>query len=365
VTTTEAGIYMVNVTNSFGSTNSQPATLPVDPPVFPGFSLLTYNVGGNDATDWSTKSLQVQAIARLLQFLNPDIITLQEIPYDLSYEMMNCVNVFLPGYAFARNSGTDGAIPSLIASRFSVARSTSWLDVIDLRGFGYSNVNDSLDNFTRDLFEAEIAAPGVVQPLRVFTTHLKATSGTTCVDAAAKRAAEVAAITNFLATNLFSLYPNHPYVLAGDMNESDTDSLAIRYFISAPTSFLLTNPINPMSGSLNTFSIRASLSSRLDYVFPGGLLVSNIAATQVFRTDLLNSPLLPLLPTDSATASDHLPVLMLFNNPQRQAFQVVVHSSIEPDGQPYLGIRPGPNVSHGRFVKTDGLDRCGEQSRGC
>jgi hypothetical protein len=73
----------------------------------------------------------------------------------------------------------------------------------------------------------------------VFTTHLKATSGTTYADAAAKRAAEAAAITNFLATNLFALYPHHPYVLAGDLNDSDTNALAIQYLKSAPTGLLL------------------------------------------------------------------------------------------------------------------------------
>lgn len=75
VTAAHAGTYTVTVTNSLGSTLSQPAMLTVNPPASPGFSLLTYNVGGNGATDWSTNSPQVQAIARQLEFLNPDIIT--------------------------------------------------------------------------------------------------------------------------------------------------------------------------------------------------------------------------------------------------------------------------------------------------
>ncbi len=318
-----AGIYAVTVTNFFGSTNSQPATLTVNPPLTPGFSLLTYNVKGNGATDWSTNAPQVQAVARILQFLNPDIVTFQEIPFDLSYEMTNFVSAFLPGYAVARNSGTDGSIRGVIASRFPITRSTSWLDSIDLRGFGYSNVNNSLDNFTRDLFEAQINVPGFAQPLHVFTTHLKSTAGTTYADAAAKRAAEAAAITNFFATNLFALYPHHPYLLTGDMNDSDTNALAIQYLISAPTGLLLTNPTNPFTESINTFSIQASLSSRLDFIFPGGILASNIAGSQVFRSDLLPNPPPPLLPTDSATASDHLPALMLFDNPYDKPFRLI------------------------------------------
>ena len=66
---------------------------PSDRPA-PGFSLVTYNVKGNGASDWSTNAPQVRAIARELQFLNPDIITFNEIPYDLSYEMTNFVAAF-------------------------------------------------------------------------------------------------------------------------------------------------------------------------------------------------------------------------------------------------------------------------------
>ena len=323
VTAAQAGLYMVRVTNSLGFTNSETATLTVNRPSTPGFSLLTYNVKGNGATDWSTNSSQVQAIARQLQFLNPDIITFQEIPYDLSYEMTNFVSAFLPGYTLARNSGTDGAIRGVVASRFPITRSTSWLDGIDLRGFGYSNANNSLDNFTRDLFEAQINVPGFARPLHVFTTHLKSTSGTTYEDAADKRAAEATAITNFFATNLLTLYVNDPYVLTGDLNDSDTNALAVQYLISEPSGLLLTNPKNPFTGSINTFSAQGSLSSRLDFIFPGGLLRSNIAGSQVFRTDLLPNPPPPLLVTDSAVASDHLPVLMLFNNPYDKRFRLL------------------------------------------
>jgi endonuclease/exonuclease/phosphatase family metal-dependent hydrolase len=285
-------------------------------------SLLTWNVKGNGATNWSTNAPQVRAIARTLQYLNPDIITFQEIPYDLSYEMTNFINAFLPGYSLARNSGTDGAIRSMIASRFPITRSTSWLDGIDLRAFGYSNANNNLDNFTRDLFEAEVAVPGFARPLHVFTVHLKATSGTTYQDAAAKRAAEAAAITNFFATNLFVLYPYDPYVLTGDFNDSDTNALAIQRLLSPLTGLQLTNPKNPVTGSINTYSIQGTLNSRLDYILPNSLLFANVQTGLVFRTDVLN-PLPPnLFSNDSATASDHLPVMLLVRNPYDAPFRI-------------------------------------------
>ena len=313
------GLALDNLTVSFGTGFTN---IPPPPDTNFAFSLMTYNVKGNGATNWSTNSPQVQAIGREVQYLQPDIITFQEIPFDLSYEMTNFVNFFLPGYSLARNSGTDGSIRSVIASRFPITRSTSWLDGIDLRSFGYSNANNSLDNFTRDLFEAQINVTGFPQPLHVFTTHLKSTSGTTYAEAAAKRAAEAAAITNFFATNFFILYPLHPFLLTGDMNDSDTNALAIQRLISAPTNLQLTNPKNPVTGSINTFSIQASLSERIDFIFPNELLFSNIHTSQVFRTDLLN-PLPPNLnPADDSTASDHLPVLMVFNNPYTKPFQL-------------------------------------------
>lgn len=326
VTTNQAGNYFVVITNSAGATNSQTVTLTVEPllPSVPGVSLLTYNVKGNGAADWSTNAPQVQAIARQLQYLQPDVITFNEIPFDLRHEMTNFVVAFLPGYSLAVSSGTDGSICSAIASRHTITRASKWLDGIDLRSFGYSNANNALDNFTRDLFEAQIAVPGFARPLHVFTTHLKSTAGTTYADASAKRAAEATAITNFFATNLFVLYPYDTYALTGDMNDDDTNALAIQKLISPATGLTLTGPKNPVTGSLNTFSTTtANPGSRIDFIFPGPLLYSNIKTSQVFRTDRLTPLPSNLNSNDCKVASDHLPVLMTFNNPYDKPFQLL------------------------------------------
>ena len=343
VTADQSGEYQVVVTNSAGSTNSDVATLTVS--VRTGVSLLTYNVKGNGATDWSTNSLQLQAIARELQYLQPDIITFNEIPFDLRYEMTNFIATFLPDYQLAVSSGTDGSICSAIASRYSITRSNSWLARMDLRDFGYSNVNNNLDNFTRDLFEAQIAVPDFPRPLHVFTTHLKSTAGTTYAEASAKRAAEAAAITNFFATNLFVLYPLDPYTLSGDLNDGDTNALAIQRLISPATGLSLTDPKNPVTGSINTYSTTtANPGERIDFIFPSHLLLSNIRTGQVFRTDRL-TPLPPNLNSnDCKVASDHFPVLMEFNNPYDQPFKVFSLTRTNPmvtlqwesvPGQPY------------------------------
>src|ERR1041384_7632925 len=171
---------------------------------------------GNGATNWTTNAPQVRAIARQLQYLNPDILTLNEIPNQFTYEMTNFMAAFLPGYYLATNSATDGFIRSGIASRFPILFSQSYLPRADLNPWGYTN-----SNFPRDLFEAQIAVPGFSQRLHVFVVHLKSGQDT---DSSNKRTAEAGAISNFfvtvfLATNVDS----HPYVLSGDMNEDIND----------------------------------------------------------------------------------------------------------------------------------------------
>ncbi len=344
ITTNSAGNYRVIATNSAGAITSNVATLTATATV-PGVSLLTYNVKGNGATDWSTNSLQIQAIARQLQYLQPDVITFNEIPFDLRHEMTNFIAAFLPDYNLAVSSGTDGSIVSAIASRFAITRSSKWLDGIDLRSFGYSNANNALDNFTRDLFEAQIAVPNFARPLHVFTTHLKATDGTNYFDNALKRAAEATAITNFFATNLFTQFPYDLYVLTGDLNASDTNELCIQKLLSPPTGLTMTMPRNPVTGSVNTYSsTTANPSSRLDYIFPGPLLYSNIKTSQVFRSSLV-TPLPPgLNSNDSQVASDHYPVLMVFHNPYDKPFKLLSVTRTNPTvtlkwesvfGQPY------------------------------
>lgn len=324
VTKLDEGTYSVIATNSAGSTNSDPASLTVNPPpqpYFPGsspaLSLLTYNCAGNGVADWSTNSAQVQAIGRQMAYLQPDVITFQEIPFTNAWQMPDFVRAFLPGYSLATNSGGDGYIRSAIVSRHPITRSRSWLNRASLTDFGYNGV------FTRDLFEAQIAVPAFEQPFHAFTTHLK--SGTT-PDEHDRRAAEAAAISNFFVTVFFTTNASHPYTLSGDFNESDTSQLSIQRLTSAPTGLQLTTPVNPISGSLYTFSIKAiSLTKRYDYIMPGGMLATNILASQVFCTDLLTNPPppAPLLTSDDKTASDHLPVVMSFANPFNTLFRLL------------------------------------------
>ncbi len=325
VTTNQSGNYLVVITNSAGSTNSQTVTLTVFPPApaVPGFTLMNYNTHGNFVSDWTTNSAQVQAIGRQVQYLNPDIITFQEIPMTNAgwSHMGEFVSVYRPGYYLATNSGHDGFIRSAILSRFPITRSTSWLDSADLAPFGYTNAD-----FTRDLFEAQIAVPGFPQPLHVFTTHLK--SGTSASADAQRRAAEASAISNFLVHAYLTTNSLQPYLLTGDMNEDilipATGSQQPIQRLTNSTGLVLTTPTNQFNGSSLTFSIQAAnMTRRYDYIMPCDLLFANIASSQLFRSDLLPSPTPPLLATDSETASDHIPVLMTFNNPYDKPFKLL------------------------------------------
>jgi endonuclease/exonuclease/phosphatase family metal-dependent hydrolase len=301
-------------------------------------SILTYNVGGNGATDWTTNAAQVQAIGRQLSHLQPDVITFNEIPYELSGEMTNFVKAFLPNHALAMNSGTDGFIRSAILSRHPITRSRKWLDGEGITNFGYAG------RFTRDLFEAEIRVPGFDGPLHVFTTHLKA--GTNANDQL-RRAAEAGAITNFFATNFLPALGQRPYVLTGDLNEDISrpppapNHQPVQRLLSPGTGLRLLTPRNPVNNDDRTLSIRSSLFVRFDYILPCGLLSSNLSSSQVFRSDLLQSRPPNVLSNDSRTASDHLPVLAVFNNPYDTPFQLTSVTTSNRQLRLTWATRPG------------------------
>ena len=280
-------------------------------------SVLTYNVKGNGVADWSTNSPQVQAIGRIVQHLEPDVITFNEIPQTNGWQMTNFVAAWLPGYSVARNSGTDGFIRSVIVSRYPINESRRWLSRTNLIAFGYDGP------FTRDLFEAEIAVPYFEQPLHVFTTHLKAGTATNDL---LRRGAEANAISNFFVSVFLPSNSNRLYVLAGDLNEDVLHPLTGSYrpvqrLTNTVIGLRLTTPRNPFNGDDRTIS-SSSPFARFDYILPCAALFSNIATSQVFRTDLLSPRPSTLNSNDSRTASDHLPVLITFNNPYNAPYQV-------------------------------------------
>lgn len=323
VTTNQAGPYTVLITNTVGTTSSVPATLTVTPlpALVPALSYVTYNMKGNGATNFTTNGPQLQAIGRELQYLNPDVITFNEIQHSSLSDMTNFALTYLPGYNLVISPSSDGFIQNGIASRFPITYFKSFLHSADLSPYGYTN-----SDFTRDLFQARVSVPGFVRPLNVFVVHLKSGQDT---DSSNKRSAETLAVSNWFVTVFLATNSLDPYALSGDMNE-DIDNppasnpQSIQHLINAATGLQLTTPLNPVTHSQLTFSIQSGsgLTKRYDYIMPCALLVSNITSSQVFRTDLLTNPPPPLLTNDDSTASDHLPVQMVFANPYDKAFRL-------------------------------------------
>ncbi len=312
LTTNATGQYSVMVTNAAGATNSAGATLTVIQPNASGtLTLVHYNVKGNFTADWTTNAAQVQAIARQLRYLNPDVITLNEIPNGLRHEMTNWMIAFFPTYQLAISPGTDGVLRSGVISRYPITRSQSYFENASLTNFGYSGT------FTRDLFEVEFTVPGATEPVHVFTTHLKSAED---ADSQQRRAAECSMISNYFATVFIPTNGWRPYLLSGDFNEDiaipmSQNLQAIQRLTNA-TGLQLTTPLNPFTLSRFTHSIQGSMDARFDYVLPAGVLASNIVTSQIFRTDLLPPPLpLNLNSNDDIVASDHLPVVLVFNYP--------------------------------------------------
>ncbi|MFN7138488.1 MAG: immunoglobulin domain-containing protein, partial [Limisphaerales bacterium] len=245
VSQSDLGDYVVSISNAAGSTNSLPAKLTIS---INTVALLTYNVKGNGVSDFSTNTAQVQALGRQLVYLQPDIVTFNEIPAGRTFEVTNIVRQYLPGYYWATNSGTDGYIRSAIVSRWPISRSQRWLFNSSLTNFGYEG------NFTRDLFEAEINVPGFGDPLHVFTAHLKSGSDR---DSSTRRAAEARSVSNYFVNGFLTTNAHRPYVLTGDLNEDidrppSNSQQPIQTLTSGTTDLRLTTPRNPFSNDERT-----------------------------------------------------------------------------------------------------------------
>ena len=324
-TSAQAGYYSVEVTNAAGSALSDPIALNVWAGLAPAFSYLTYNTHGNGLTNWSTNMWHVQAIGRQMQYLDPDIITFNEIPVtnNCTAQMADFVAAFRPGYYLVTNSVDDGYIRSVILSRYPITASISRLHGSDLTPYGYTG-----SGFTRDLFEAQVAVPGLPQPLHVFAVHLKSAQD---ADSSAKRAAEAGAVSNFFAAVYPAVYGQEPYVLSGDMNEDvvrqpASNPQSIQRLTGAPTGLQLATPVNPFTASERTWSIQDTNSGptvRYDYILSCAMLFSNLVGGQVFRTDLLQPMPSNLYSNDDKIASDHLPVFLVFANPFNPPFRLL------------------------------------------
>jgi len=290
------------------------------------FTVMTWNLKGNGATDWSTNAPQVQAIGRILRHLQPDVVAFQEVPWEFRNRMPSIVRAYLADHSVAISPGTDFVLTSAIASRHPIQRSQSHLDNADLNPFGYAG------RFTRDLFEAEIRVPGWPSPLHVFTTHMRA--GSTGTDPA-QRAAEASAVSNHLARQFLANWGHRPWLLCGDLNQdvqpanAPTPNLRpVERLANAALGTRLLTPTNPIAAFREyTWSAIAGLSRRFDYILPGALLATNVVSGSTFYSPVVAGTVPGMTRSTSAEASDHLPVLVRFQDPFRPPFSLRISAT--------------------------------------
>ena len=177
------------------------------------------------------------------------------------------------------------------------------------------------------MFEAEVAVPGLPQPLHVFTAHLKSAQ-----DAAssAKRAGGSGRHLQFFRRNLSS--DERAAALRVEWRPERRHAPAareppqsIQRLISAPTGLHLATPCQPLTGSERTWSIQdaGGLTVRYDYILPCGLLFSNIIERPGFPHRFAATRRRRLYTNDNKIASDHLPVFMVFANPFNPPFRLL------------------------------------------
>ena len=262
VTFAQAGFYTAVVTNAAGSALSDPAALSVWCASAPAFSYLTYNVHGNGLTNWSTNMWHVQAIGRQMQYLNPDIITFNEIPVtnNCTAQMVDFVTAFRPGYYLVTNSMDDGFIRSVILSRYPILSSTSWLHGADLAPlrlcrFGFHARFVRGANF-RSGFSTAIA-----RVHRAFEIGPGRRFGGQTGGGGGRR-------FQFFRHGLISPTNSlQPYVLSGDLNEDilrppPSNPQSLQRLISAPTGLQLATAVNPFTDSELTWSIQDTNMAR-------------------------------------------------------------------------------------------------------
>jgi endonuclease/exonuclease/phosphatase family metal-dependent hydrolase len=290
-------------------------------------------IGGTD----STTSEQLE-IAKIVNYLQPDVWTINELggnssafnpttAHDLLVSFIrNDLTIFganpQEGTNFFLYIGTidDNYITNAIVSRYPLLATHTYSD----GGGGFGSV--------RGLEMALVDVPGP-NDVGVFTAHLKAQSTTT--DAEKRQAEANADKTN--VTAWMSAHPGDAVIFSGDWNETEdageTDNWSTGQIgDSLPNGGGTYHPITTMrsSGLLDARPLSiagdkdtidsASPNARFDYLlYSSGAL--SLTSGMVFDTKQYTSAQLAalnlangtnFLASDSANASDHLPVFGVF-----------------------------------------------------
>lgn len=297
--------------------------------------VMQYNIEGHIGNILSNNTAKAKAIARLINYNRPDIVTFCELEdhgtigaSSTTAGVIDWVTNNLTyfgsktGVTFWVDIATkgDGLERNGSISRYPVSDAFTYSDAGTLNGIGYSNLRGM------ERFRVQLSG---TNSLEVFHVHLKCCSESGPPDACLRRQSE----TETDATNIttWASGSSLPYIFTGDCNEDDD---ANYNFSCAPTSTYHPLPTlkqgggladyNPttLSGARQTWST-SSASIRFDYVLhaTNRIPVSGVVTGFVFSSSdwaaygLYTNASSQNLANDSQTASDHYCVQITYSFP--------------------------------------------------
>ncbi|HUI07800.1 MAG TPA: endonuclease/exonuclease/phosphatase family protein [Verrucomicrobiae bacterium] len=288
--------------------------------------VMQYNIEGNLGSLSGNSSASAKAIARIVNYNQPDIITFNELAQqspiaNTAAGMIDWVTNNLTyfgnktGVTFWVDIATngDGSEINGSISRYPISNAKTYSDA----GGGYANLRGM------ESFKVQLSGTNALQ---IFHVHLKASSTTTsCPRKQAEAATDATNMVNWASTNVF------PYVFTGDCNESedprDTSECTITSTYHPITTLkqvghLVEYEPTTLSGDWDTWSTgdpSPYSNIRFDHVLPSTNRISTtysataacIVTGYVFSTmdwaahGLYTNASSQNLVNDSQTASDH------------------------------------------------------------
>ncbi|TAL06234.1 MAG: endonuclease/exonuclease/phosphatase family protein, partial [Verrucomicrobia bacterium] len=277
-------------------------------------TVMHWNVHGNLGTFSAQSGPEALAIARILNYLQPDVFLINEVADGAAttntIAITQWVSTNLPylasgSYYVSVSTESSSIQRNAVISRYPVANT-----------FTYPDVSSGL----RGMFSFQLQLAGTNR-LQVFYVHLKCCSdGSSCQTKQDEADLFSGEMADFAATN------GSPYIFAGDLNEDNLNPECTLSATYHPIDTLITNgglaEFKPttLSGEYRTWSTASTPSIRFDYILAA---TNRLAPTSgfVFSTKdwavhgLYTNASAQNLTSDSATASDHYSVFVTYNFP--------------------------------------------------
>ncbi|MGD0651796.1 MAG: endonuclease/exonuclease/phosphatase family protein [Verrucomicrobiia bacterium] len=285
---------------------------------FPSFAqqvkVMQYNVNGHLGNTGSNSSAAAKAIARIINYNQPDIVTFNELQDNgtitTAAAMIDWVTNNLTyfgsktGVTFWVDIATvgDGSIRNGSISRYPISGAFTYSDA----GGGYGNLRGM------ESFKVQLSGTNA---LEIFHVHLKCCSdGTSCPKKQEEAGVDATNMMYWASTNSF------PYVFTGDCNEDENPAnsecatnstyhpITTLRQVGGLVEYL---PTTLSGGALGTLTwSTTSRSIRFDYVLAATNRLSPVSGYVFSTTDWASHGLFTNagsgnLTTDSSTASDH------------------------------------------------------------